>query len=222
MPRAEVSGATIHYEVAGEGEPLLLVPCLAADNACWALQLPPTTERFRAASLQGWRALAATSSPMAAWPCGHLPLGLHPAGLRGRRERPRVPARDEPVIERRGAPGRGLLGLVLAGVIAALAVALWSAPAASAAPASEAEVALARMYSPVVRLKEQPGSCDIGEPYQPTDIDLLMGNDEVALRGPWDRTNIVKVAPTARGPLAGALRLPPGLPRRRAAAGLHL
>ena len=53
------------------------------------------------------------------------------------------------------------------------------------------------MYSPVVRLKEQPGSCDIGEPYQPTDIDLLMGNDEVALRGPWDRTNIVKVAPTA-------------------------
>jgi hypothetical protein len=101
------------------------------------------------------------------------------------------------VIERPGAPGRGLLGLILAGVIAALAVALWSAPAASAAPASEAEVALARMYSPVVRLKEQPGSCDIGEPYKPTDIDLLMGNDEVALRGPWDTTNIVKVAPRA-------------------------
>jgi 3-oxoadipate enol-lactonase len=47
VPRAEVSGATIHYEVEGEGEPLLLVPCLAADNACWALQLPAYAERFR-------------------------------------------------------------------------------------------------------------------------------------------------------------------------------
>ena len=47
MPRAEVSGATIHYEVAGDGEPLLLIPCLAADNACWALQLPAYAERFR-------------------------------------------------------------------------------------------------------------------------------------------------------------------------------
>lgn len=104
---------------------------------------------------------------------------------------------NEPMSKRRGAPGRGRLALVLAGAIAVVAVALWSAPAASAAPASEAEVALAHMYSPVVRLKEQPGSCDIGEPYTPIDVDLLMGNDEVALRGPWDRTNIVKVAPTA-------------------------
>jgi hypothetical protein len=101
---------------------------------------------------------------------------------------------NESVIRRRRG---GLWALVLAGALAVLAVALWSAPEASAAPASEAEVALARMYSPVVRLKEQPDSCDIGEPYKPTDIDLLMGNDEVALRGPWDRTNIVKVAPTA-------------------------
>jgi 3-oxoadipate enol-lactonase len=40
-------GSTIHYEVAGEGEPLLLIPCLAADNRCWALQLPAYAERFR-------------------------------------------------------------------------------------------------------------------------------------------------------------------------------
>ena len=158
VPSAEAFGATIHNEVAGQGEPLLLIPCLAADNACWALH------RARA--------------------CVH-------------RGHPRVPAGDEPVTGRRGAPGRGLLGLVLAGVLAVVAVALWSAPEASAAPASEAEVALARMYSPVVRLKEQPDSCDIGEPYKPTDVNLLMGNDEVALRGPWDRTNLVKVAPSA-------------------------
>ena len=34
-------------------------------------------------------------------------------------------------------------------------------------------------------------------PYVPIDVDLLMGNDEVALRGPWDRTNLIGVAPTA-------------------------
>jgi hypothetical protein len=101
------------------------------------------------------------------------------------------------------APGRGLLALVLAGALAVLAVVVW-APNASAAPASEAEIALAHMYSPIVRLKEQPNSCRIGEPYTPTDVDLLMGNDEVALRGPWDRTNIVKVAPRA-GDLARGL-----------------
>ena len=37
----------------------------------------------------------------------------------------------------------------------------------------------------------------IGEPYVPIDVNLLMGNPEVALRGPWDTTSIVKVGPTA-------------------------
>jgi hypothetical protein len=59
-------------------------------------------------------------------------------------------------------------------------------------------MALARTYAPVVRLKEQPGSCRIGEPYKPVDVARLMRNDEVALRGPWDTTNIVKVAPSDR------------------------
>jgi len=54
------------------------------------------------------------------------------------------------------------------------------------------------MYAPVLRLKEVPGSCGIGEPYVPIDVNLLMGNPEVALRGPWDTTNIVKVGPTAQ------------------------
>jgi hypothetical protein len=70
----------------------------------------------------------------------------------------------------------------------------FSAAAAQAADSS-ADTALARKWAPVVRLKERPGSCGIGEPYQPLDIDVLLGNPEVALRGPWDRTNIVKVAP---------------------------
>jgi pimeloyl-ACP methyl ester carboxylesterase len=37
----------LHVELHGDGEPLLLVPCLAADNSCWALQLPAYAERFR-------------------------------------------------------------------------------------------------------------------------------------------------------------------------------
>ncbi len=52
-------------------------------------------------------------------------------------------------------------------------------------------------YAPVLELKDQPRPCEAGEPYEPTDIDLLMGNDEIALRGPWDTTNIVSVAPRA-------------------------
>ncbi len=47
MPTAEVPGASIHYEEYGEGEPLLLIPCLASDNGCWAFQMPAYAERFR-------------------------------------------------------------------------------------------------------------------------------------------------------------------------------
>jgi hypothetical protein len=69
--------------------------------------------------------------------------------------------------------------------------------AQGAPPASAAEVALAKAYAPVVKLREQPDSCEGGVPYEPIDIDLLLGNEEVALRGPWDRTNLVKVGPQA-------------------------
>jgi len=86
--------------------------------------------------------------------------------------------------------------VVLATVIALVAVAGWAAPRAGA-QASEAEIALARAYAPVVKLQEQPEDCRRGEPYEPVDVLLLMGNDEVALRGPWDATNIVAIAPSA-------------------------
>ena len=48
-----------------------------------------------------------------------------------------------------------------------------------------------------MKLREQPDACVGSPPYVPIDVDLLMGNDEVALRGPWDRTNLIGVAPTA-------------------------
>jgi hypothetical protein len=40
MPQVEAAGCTINYEVQGEGEPLLLIPYLGADHACYAFQLP--------------------------------------------------------------------------------------------------------------------------------------------------------------------------------------
>jgi pimeloyl-ACP methyl ester carboxylesterase len=46
MPQIDVEGLTINYEVQGEGDPLLLIPYLSADHACYAFQLPAYTEHF--------------------------------------------------------------------------------------------------------------------------------------------------------------------------------
>ncbi len=83
-------------------------------------------------------------------------------------------------------------------LLAALLV-VWFAAAGTAHAASpeDPSAALVRKYAPVLRLKDVPGSCDIGKPYVPIDVNLLMDNREVALRGPWDTTNIVSVGPSA-------------------------
>ncbi|MFL6170083.1 MAG: hypothetical protein ACJ711_10450 [Ornithinibacter sp.] len=82
--------------------------------------------------------------------------------------------------------------------------ALLAAPAGAgatpqrAAPASAAdEQALAEKYAPAVRLVTQAEDCGPGEPFLPTDVDRLLGNDTVALRGPWTTDDLVKIAPTA-------------------------
>jgi pimeloyl-ACP methyl ester carboxylesterase len=46
MPRANVDGLTINYDVQGQGEPLLLIPYLSADHASYAFQLPAYIEHF--------------------------------------------------------------------------------------------------------------------------------------------------------------------------------
>jgi hypothetical protein len=66
------------------------------------------------------------------------------------------------------------------------------------ARAADAPGELALRYAPVVRLVEQDKECGHGEAFVPTNVNLVLGNSEVALRGPWDTTNIVKVAPTAQ------------------------
>jgi pimeloyl-ACP methyl ester carboxylesterase len=46
MPQVQVDGLTINYDVQGEGDPLLLIPYLSADHACYAFQLPAYTQHF--------------------------------------------------------------------------------------------------------------------------------------------------------------------------------
>ena len=68
-------------------------------------------------------------------------------------------------------------------------------PAASADLSDER--ALAQKYAPVVRVVEQLDVCGYGEPFVPTDIDLLLDQQTVALRGPWNRTDLVEIGPAA-------------------------
>ena len=66
------------------------------------------------------------------------------------------------------------------------------------------EQALAMRYAPVVRLVEQQEECGPGEPYEPIDVNALFGQPTVALRGPWNGADLVKIGPTARD-LTGGL-----------------
>ena len=86
---------------------------------------------------------------------------------------------------------------MLRAVIASALVALVAAPAASADLPDEQ--ALAEHFAPVVRLVEQEEECaSPGEPYDPIDVNLLLVDEPtVALRGPWNRTDLVEIAPEA-------------------------
>ena len=66
------------------------------------------------------------------------------------------------------------------------------------------EQALAKRFAPVIRLVEQKEECGHGEPYRPMDVGALFGQPTVALRGPWNASDLVKIGPTAQD-LAGGL-----------------
>ena len=51
MPQVHVESLTINDDVQGEGEPLLLIPYLSADHACYAFQLPEYTKHFSCISV---------------------------------------------------------------------------------------------------------------------------------------------------------------------------
>ena len=51
MPKVVANGIAINYEIQGDGEPLILIPYLAADNACYAFQVGDYAKEFRCISL---------------------------------------------------------------------------------------------------------------------------------------------------------------------------
>jgi len=51
MPKVKVNDITINYEQQGSGEPLVLIPYLAADNACYAFQVADYAKHFTCISL---------------------------------------------------------------------------------------------------------------------------------------------------------------------------
>jgi hypothetical protein len=79
-------------------------------------------------------------------------------------------------------------------VLLAVAALCWCRPG-SAGLADQR--ALAERYAPVVRLVSQAEDCGPGEPYLPIDVNVLFAADTVSLRGPWNRTDLISIGPTA-------------------------
>ena len=51
MPKVRVNDITMNYEQQGTGEPLILIPYLAADNACYAFQVADYAKQFTCISI---------------------------------------------------------------------------------------------------------------------------------------------------------------------------
>src|SRR6478752_1704613 len=51
MPKVNANGITINYERQGSGEPIILIPYLAADNACYAFQVAEYAKHFTCISM---------------------------------------------------------------------------------------------------------------------------------------------------------------------------
>ncbi|GAA1502199.1 hypothetical protein [Nocardioides humi] len=106
--------------------------------------------------------------------------------------------------------GGRALGLLLAALVLCL---LGGAPARADEPgddpgddpaaAAAAEATLAERFAPVLMLVHQEEACGPGEPYPPSDVEVLFDNPTVALRGPWTPRDLVRVAPSADDIAAG-------------------
>jgi pimeloyl-ACP methyl ester carboxylesterase len=62
MPKVLANNITMNYEQQGTGEPLILVPFLAADNACYAFQIADYAKHFRCISID-LRGVGETDKP---------------------------------------------------------------------------------------------------------------------------------------------------------------
>lgn len=62
MPKIKVNDIAMNYEQQGTGEPLILIPYLAADNACYAFQVADYAKHFTCISVDS-RGAGATDKP---------------------------------------------------------------------------------------------------------------------------------------------------------------
>jgi pimeloyl-ACP methyl ester carboxylesterase len=51
MPKVKANNITVNYDQQGNGEPLILIPYLAADHACYAFQVAEYAKHFTCISL---------------------------------------------------------------------------------------------------------------------------------------------------------------------------
>lgn len=51
MPKVQANNLTLNYDQQGTGEPLILIPYLAADHACYAFQVAEYAKHFTCISL---------------------------------------------------------------------------------------------------------------------------------------------------------------------------
>jgi pimeloyl-ACP methyl ester carboxylesterase len=66
MPKIKVNGINMNYEKTGSGEPLILIPFLSADNACYAFQIPEYSKYFTCFSVDP-RGAGETDKPEGAY-----------------------------------------------------------------------------------------------------------------------------------------------------------
>ncbi|TCC16651.1 hypothetical protein [Kribbella speibonae] len=76
-----------------------------------------------------------------------------------------------------------------------LFVVLHEPVAAADSPEDTAAHVLADRYAPIVRLQDGGTNCEYGEQFQPTDVEAVLGDQQVALRGPWRPPDLVKTQP---------------------------
>jgi pimeloyl-ACP methyl ester carboxylesterase len=62
MPKVKANGIEINYEKTGQGEPLIMIPFLSADNACYAFQIPEYSKSFECISIDP-RGVGETDKP---------------------------------------------------------------------------------------------------------------------------------------------------------------
>jgi len=66
MPKVQANNIAMHYDRQGTGEPLILIPYLAADRACYAFQVSEYAKHFTCISLDP-RGAGESDKPAGAW-----------------------------------------------------------------------------------------------------------------------------------------------------------